>query len=438
MFGYYIKLALRSVKRNPILSLLMITAIALGIGASMTTITVNYLMSADPIPQKSHQLFHIQVDSWDPNNAFNDDKDSLPNQLTWTDATNFSVAKKALRQSAMGMSGAIIEPTGDDAKPFEASIRLAYRDFFGMFEVPFIFGNPWDSASDKDREQVVVLSKRTNESLFGGENSVGKTIIIAGRNFQVVGVIDDWQPLPKFYDVNNGAFNETEELFMPFTLKEELQLPNWGNNNCWKSPDGEGFKAFLQSECINTQMWVELENETAKAEYMDYLTNYVMAQKELGRFPRPLKNRLSNVMQWMERQEVVEEDAKMMMWLSFMFLLVCLLNTIGLLLAKFTGKSAEIALRLALGASKADLFKQHLVETAMIGLIGGIGGIGLAILGLQGIKSLYGDFVDDLATLDINMILVALSVALLSSIAAGLYPTWRACNIAPASQLKSQ
>ncbi|MFT6993195.1 MAG: putative ABC transport system permease protein, partial [Paraglaciecola sp.] len=54
MFGYYIKLALKSVKRNPILSLLMITAIALGIGASMTTITVNYLMSADPIPHKSH------------------------------------------------------------------------------------------------------------------------------------------------------------------------------------------------------------------------------------------------------------------------------------------------------------------------------------------------------------------------------------------------
>ncbi len=438
MFGYYIKLALKSIRRNPILSLLMITAIALGIGASMTTITVNYLMSADPIPHKSHQLFHIQVDSWDPNNAFSDDKDALPNQLTWTDATNLTLAKKALRQSAMGMSGAIIEPAGDDAKPFEASIRLAYTDFFGMFDVPFIFGNPWDSSSDVNREQVVVLSKRTNESVFGGENSVGKTIVIAGRNFQVIGVIDDWQPMPKFYDVNNGAFNETEALFMPFSLKEELELPNWGNNNCWKVPDGEGYKAFLQSECINTQMWVELPNETAKAEYMDFLNNYVMEQKELGRFPRPLKNRLSNVMQWMEIRQVVEEDAKMMMWLSFMFLLVCLLNTIGLLLAKFTGKSAEIGLRLALGASKADLFKQHLVETAMIGLLGGIAGLGFAVLGLQGIKSLYGDFVDDLATLDISMILVALTVALLSSIAAGLYPTWRACNIAPASQLKSQ
>lgn len=438
MFGYYIKLALKSVKRNPILSLLMVTAIALGIGACMTTITVNYLMSADPIPHKSQQLFHIQVDSWDPNNAYSDDADSLPNQLTWTDATNFTLAKKALRQSAMGMSGGIIEPAGDDAKPFEASIRLAYTDFFPMFDVPFIYGSAWDSQSDSDREQVVVLSKRTNESVFGGENSVGKTIVIDGRNFQVVGVIDDWQPMPKFYDVNNGAFNETEQLFMPFSLKEELELPNWGNNSCWKSPDGEGYKAFLQSECINTQMWIELPNDLAKAEYMDFLNNYVMEQKELGRFPRPLNNRLSNVMEWMASQEVVEEDAKMMMWLSFMFLLVCLLNTIGLLLAKFTGKSSEIGLRLAVGASKADLFKQHLVETALIGVIGGFAGILLALVGLQGIKSLYGDFVDDLASLDLSMVLVALGIALITSIVAGLYPTWRACNIAPASQLKSQ
>ena len=438
MFGYYLKLAVKSIKRNPILSLLMVTAIALGIGASMTTITVNYLMSADPIPHKSGQLFHIQVDNWDPNNAYGNDENGLPEQLTWTDATNFTLAKKALRQSAMGMSGAIIEPEGDDSKPYQASIRLAYTDFFGMFDVPFIFGSPWASESDTNREQVVVLSKRTNESVFGGENSVGKTIVIAGRNFQVVGVIDDWQPMPKFYDVNNGGFSETEELFMPFSLKEEMELPNWGNNNCWKSPDGEGFKAFLQSECINTQMWIELPDEKSKEEYMDFLHSYVMEQKKLGRFPRPINNRLSNVMEWMESREVVEEDAKMMMWLSFMFLLVCLLNTIGLLLAKFTGKSAEIGLRLAVGASKGDLFKQHIVETAMIGLLGGIAGLGLALIGLQGIKSLYGDFVDELASLDLSMILVALTIALVSSIAAGLYPTWRACNISPASQLKSQ
>jgi putative ABC transport system permease protein len=438
MFNYYLKLAFKSIKRNLILSLLMVTAIALGIGASMTTITVNYLMSADPIPHKSDQLFYVQIDSWDPNSPFNDDNDLPPNQLTWTDATNLTHAKQAFRQSAMSRTGMVIEPAGDDAKPFEASIRLAYTDFFAMFDVPFLYGSPWDAKADQDPQQVVVLSKATNESVFGGENSVGKNIILSGKHFQVVGVIDDWKPMPKFYDVNNGAFDGSEQMFMPFSLRQALQLPNWGNNNCWKTPEGEGFEAFLKSECINTQMWVELPNVEAQQAYMNFLNNYVMDQKDLGRFPRPLNNRLPDVMQWLADEEVVEEDAKMMMWLSFMFLLVCLLNTIGLLLAKFTGKSAEIGLRLALGASKADIFRQHLVETACIGLLGGVAGLGMAMLGLQGIKSLYGDFIEDLSALDINMVLVALVIALLSSIAAGLYPTWRACNISPASQLKSQ
>ena len=127
MFNYYIKLAFNSFKRNPILTGLMITAIALGIGASMTTITVNYLMSADPIPEKSSQLFHVQVDSWDPNHGFNDEPNTPPNQLTWTDATNLMSEKKAFRQTAMAKSGAIIQPSSPDINPFEASIRLAFK-----------------------------------------------------------------------------------------------------------------------------------------------------------------------------------------------------------------------------------------------------------------------------------------------------------------------
>lgn len=438
MFSYYLKLAFKSIKRNPILSALMVAAIALGIGSSMTTITVNYLMSANPIPEKSDVLYHVQVDSWDPNNPFNDDNNNPPNQLTWTEATNLMAAQKASRQTAMAKSGGIIEPANQDTKPFEASIRLAFADFFPMFNVPFLYGSSWDSLADQNRDLVIVLTKRINEQVFGGIDSVGETLVMAGKNFRVVGVLDDWQPMPKFYDVNNGAFDESEEVFMPFYLKEELELPNWGNTNCWKSPEGEGFKAFLKSECINFQMWVELPTENDKAEYTDFLNNYVSEQKTLGRFPREMNNRLSNVMQWMENQEVVADDAQIMLWLSLMFLLVCLLNTIGLLLAKFTGKAAEIGLRRAVGASKGDLFFQHLVETALIGLMGGLMGLGLALLGLEGIKTLYGEFVRDLAALDFTMVLVGLVLALVSSIAAGLYPTWRACNIAPASQLKSQ
>lgn len=437
MFAYYLRLALKSIKRTPILSALMISAIALGIGACMTTISVNYMMSADPIPSKSDQLFYVRVDSWDPYNAW-EDPNTPPDQITWTEATNLTKAGKAFRQSAMSRSGGVLEPKNSDIKPFQASIRLAYNDFFDMFEVPFLHGGAWPDEADVNPEQLVVLTEDLNERIFGGENSVGRTITIRSNEFTVIGVTKHWEPIPKFFDITTGPFNEPSDMFMPFRLKQALEMPTWGNNNCWKSPEGEGFMGRLLSECISNQMWVELPNDEAKQDYMDFLDSYVGEQKALGRFPRPLNNRLTNVMDWMKESNVVPDDAEIMLWLSFLFLLVCLLNTVGLLMAKFTTKSSEIGLRRAVGASKQALFYQHLVEAGLIGLAGGILGIGLSLLGLGGVESLFGEFISKVAHMDVTLVFMAFGLAILSSIVAGLYPTWKACNIAPASQLKSQ
>ena len=62
MFGYYLKLALRSFKRNKALTALMVLAIALGIGASMTTLTVFHVLSGDPLPERSATLFYVQME----------------------------------------------------------------------------------------------------------------------------------------------------------------------------------------------------------------------------------------------------------------------------------------------------------------------------------------------------------------------------------------
>ncbi len=82
----------------------------------------------------------------------------------------------------------------------------------------------------------------------------------------------------------------------------------------------------------------------------------------------------------MEVNEVVGNDNRVLVRLSFLFLLVCVLNTVGLLLAKFLGKSGEVALRRAMGASRGAVFSQNLVEVGMIGVLGGLGrhGPGLA------------------------------------------------------------
>ena len=129
----------------------------------------------------------------------------------------------------------------------------------------------------------MVLSKETNDKLFGGENSVGQSIKLEGNMFRIVGVIDHWQPKPSFYDITTGAFNESEDIFVPFHLIADEKISRSGNTNCWK-PTGDGFKAFLASECIWTQFWVELKTQQDKEDYLAFLNAYVEEQKQFGRF----------------------------------------------------------------------------------------------------------------------------------------------------------
>ena len=119
------------------------------------------------------------------------------------------------------------------------------------------------------------------------------------------------------------------------------------------------------------------------------------------------------------------------------FLLVCLVNTVGLLLAKFLRRSSEIGVRRALGATRSAIFAQYLVESSTIGLAGGVLGLGLALLGLWAVRQQPVDYAP-LARLDAPMLLLTFALALLASLLAGLLPAWRATQIAPAIQLKSQ
>jgi len=110
-----------------------------------------------------------------------------------------------------------------------------------------------------------------------------------------------------------------------------------------------------------------------------------------------------------------------------------------LILAKVMRRAGDISLRRALGASRQAIFAQYFVEAGVIGVAGGVAGIAMTWLGLQGIKALYGQelFVEHIARMDWTMTLAAIGLAVVSALAAALYPTWRACAIQPAAQLKA-
>src|ERR1700743_4004662 len=117
-------------------------------------------------------------------------------------------ARPAHRQSAMYLTGAALTPANADLAPFQVQIRAAYTDFFAMFQTPCLMGAPWNAEDDNGRSEVVVLSRKLNDKLFGGANSVGKMINLDNRDYRVVGVMDKWEPTPKFYDLNNNAYGE--------------------------------------------------------------------------------------------------------------------------------------------------------------------------------------------------------------------------------------
>lgn len=438
MFAYYLKLGTLSLRGNPVLSALMVAAIAVGIGACMTIVNIDYVMGGNPIPQRSGVLYHVQLDSWDPHRPARQ-PDGPPDQVTYRDGTALYAAGRARRQVLSYRAGRVIEPADPEMRPFEVLARTTTGDFFPMFEVPFRYGQGWDREDDEARARVVVLGREVNERVFGGENSVGRELTMNGHTFRVVGVLEDWRPVPRFYDVSTGAFDEVEDLFFPFSVAIADELGNSGNTNCWK-PIGEGsYAAFLNSECVWMQLWVELHGRDEVADYQTFLDAYAESQRALGRFQRPNDNRLLDVMAWMEDQEVVDEDVRVLLGLAVLFLVVCLLNTIGLLLAKVMRRAGDISLRRALGASRRAIFSQYVVEAGLVGLGGGVLGIGMTWLGLRGIEVLYRqyEFIGHLVRMDWAMIAAALCLAVVSALGAALYPTWRACRIHPASQLKT-
>ncbi|SEA35388.1 ABC transporter permease [Microbulbifer marinus] len=437
MIGYYISLAMRSLRGTPILSTLMIAAIAVGVGACMTVLTLNYMMSQNALAHKDDVLYAVQLDGWDPNEAA-DTANELPWQLTYQDATALLRSDIPTRQVAMHRFGFTITLDESEMRPFTADARITTADFFGLFDVPFLFGGTWNADADFSPVQQVVLSKATNDKVFGGENSVGKTINLNGEPFTVVGIIDHWNPSPKVYDLNNNPFADSEEIYIPFGLHRKFEIYSWGNTNGWSHSNEEGYEGFLQGESVWVQYWVELDTAAQKEKYEEYLTGYIRQQKEQGRFQRPLKFALSKPSEWLVLNEVLRDDNRVLGWLSLAFLLVCVVNAVALLLAKFLRKAPEAGVRRALGASRNAIFIQHLIESSCIGVLGGLLGILLSLLGLGGVRQLAMGRIDQIASMDWLMVLAAIGLAVLASLLAGLYPAWRISRTNPSIYLKTQ
>ncbi|GIU13924.1 ABC transporter permease [Shewanella sp. MBTL60-007] len=433
MFFYYLDLAWRSIKKTPFLSLLMILAISIGIGITITTLNIYKMASVNPAGERSSQLFAVQLMSQD-----NDTWEEINEQITYQDAFNLSQSDVPVKQAAMFRTGLAVQTEDVNFSPILESVRVTGGDFFDLFDVPFIYGRSWDKQVDEEGGYKVVISEDMNKEVFGGGDSVGKTLLLNRKPYQVVGVIEKWNPSPKYYDVNNGAFNDSARIYVPFSLAPIEEYESWGNNQSWRHENIRNYQDRINSEMHWVQYWAELDTSAKQQEYREWLGRYVEQQQQIGRFKRPdARGEIRDVAQWLSFNNVVPEDNKVLVGLSALFLVVCLVNMLGLLLAKFLKRAPEVGVRRAIGASRLQIFSQHLVEVGLIGFCGGALGLLWAWMALYFLSSKF-DLEASLAQLDQSMWLIAPVIAVSAAIIAGIYPAWRICSTNPSVYLKSQ
>ncbi|MBZ0114234.1 MAG: ABC transporter permease [Thermoanaerobaculia bacterium] len=444
MIVYYLKLALRSLLGTPTQTAVTLLAIGLGIAVPTAMLSVHHVFAQNPLPEKSNVLFNVRVDSWDPNSQFFDvEPGDPPKHITYQDMDR--LLKSQIPSHASGVSGVanFVFPGSPDLQPYQARMQLVHHGFFPMFDLPFRFGSGWASQADAQRQRVVVISQDANQKLFSGENSVGRTLRIGQNDFTVVGVLGPYNPTPVFFDVIRNQMGPPLDFYLPFDVVRDPSLgftisadtDSWGPPPPEDDPDA----SFTMSERTWIQYWVELPPGQLQA-YRDYVDSYTLGQKELGRFPRPLNNRVTPLMEWMEVRNVVPPVSVALVWISLLFLVVCCLNLVGLLLSRFLASAPQLGVHRALGASRSEIFLQRLLECELVGAMGGLAGIALASLALVALDHSLPDRMAPPGTFGIDgySLLVAFTLSLIAGLLSGLYPAWRACRVAPAHQLKLQ
>ncbi|MBO6566317.1 MAG: ABC transporter permease [Pseudomonadales bacterium] len=454
MFMLALETALRSIRKTPGVSALVVLAIALGVGITMPMVVLYHNINQNPMPDKSDQLYTTLIYNWFPEMDFWwSGADLPPDLMTAKDARALSTSDIPDR-FAMSYNAMIPVRSSDNdqaIKPFFSEVRVTSSDFFEMFEVPIAYGGYWDDEADRNVANVAVINPYVNERLFGGGNNVGRSFKISDQVYEVIGILDAWNFTPRLYALGNNS--RTEGIFVPVSDFRRSHLTPSREVTVGSETPAIFDATYLASETLFADVWVELDSPGEADEWRDFVDSYVLEQKQLGRLQRPMDNRVISATDWLNTAP--QNTGSKSLYRAFIivagfFLVVCIFNLLSLLLSKFMSVASEASVTRALGATRSDIFLRYVLEVMILGLIGGALSLYVASVALRGMvyvyienlpsdfKQIQGAAIEDSPYIQFDMTLLVMTfvLALAASIIAALIPAWRACSAPPAEYLK--
>ncbi|MDE2257439.1 MAG: ABC transporter permease, partial [Xanthomonadaceae bacterium] len=278
LLGYFLRLAFRNLQASRWMTVLIAVTLGIGIGASMLSLSLLHVLSADPIPSKSERLFQVTPFAKHgriaPAAAF-----------TYRDAVSLSSDTQArLVILAAGLSTFRSTQT-DTAPPRQVRVRYTTRHFFDLFDAPFLAGSTWGDREDADGAPVAVLSNELAQEGFADAGAIGSSFRLGGVTFRVIGVLAPWRPAPRYYDLSIGAYAPADDVYIPLNAIKNLNDSAFASFSCPPGailPGSATAARLPTSNCVWLTAWTQLDDEHKQQSFRRFLDNYLAAQQHDG------------------------------------------------------------------------------------------------------------------------------------------------------------
>jgi predicted permease len=386
----------RMLRKSPGFTVVAVLTLALGIGATTTIFSVVKTTLFDPLPVRHSSDRYLQLVSVNKEQGWASRGINAPALRDVLQQTNLFNRVAAYEVESLSFQG--------EEFPEPVIGARVTPEFFRFWALRPSKGRVFtDDEAEAGRDDVLVISHQFWQKRLGGDpNIVGRVLRFRERPMTVVGVT------PPFFAFPMSGYEYWRPFCEPKPAQSNGSIPPGSAE--WNSDTG---------------VIVEMRDGISRAQVQAFLNVVSKRQAQEAPFPNSFfKIQCRDVNELFSKPELSQTLWILLGAIAFVLLIACA-NIANLQLARTERRRSELAVRSALGAGKARVFRQLLTENSLLAGLGGLASIGVIFVGLQLLQKLISPELPRLKpiTLDPGVLCIALGATLISAVLFGLMPS---------------